>query len=290
MTPDYRQLSDEDLLDLVLYDKIEVQDIPPARMTRSFILEGSRQLQRFTKKLTPEQFTPEVQTIEIEHLLKSLSFVELATLPEKAGYAVVARLYLKRFSDNIHEIHPSYLTDDDIQTAILKNPDLVKLHNPALFVAALTPALANQLIEHDIAKIDMVDPWVITDESLKAGIHKRPLRLPHFGKGEAFRRLMALLKTGYWPDPDNNIWITYHKPRTVAEAVKNRLADHNQLADITLLDAYLCIQPLTSLKLHVSNNELLLRLMPWYPKEEVLSTFKENLVVVGDVFKADLGL
>lgn len=290
MTTDYHQLSDEDLLDFLRYGNIGVQDIPPERMTRSFIYEGCRQLTFFAKKLAPEQFSPEFQAIEIQHLLKAFSAVELATLPENAGYAKVTRLYLKRFPDNIHEIHPFYLTDEDIQTAILKNPSLVKLHNAPLFAAALTPALANQLIEQDIARIDMVDPWVITDESLKAGIHKRPLRLPHFGKGEAFRRLMALLKTGYWPDPDNNIWITYHKPRTVADAVRNRLADHNQLADITLLDAFLCIQPLASLKLHVSDNELLLRLMPWYPKEEVLSTFKENLVVIGDVFKTDLGL
>jgi hypothetical protein len=289
MALDSHHISDEDLLDLVRYAKIEVQDVPPARMTPALLLEGCRQLKHFAKKLTPEQFSPEIQAIEIDHLRKALSFVELSTLPTPASYAEVARLYLKRFSDNIHEIHPSFLTEGDIQTAILNNPDLVKLHNPSLFAAALTPTLANQLIEQDIAKIDLVDPWVITDQSLKAGIHKRPLRLPYFGKGEAFRRLMALLKTGYWPDPDN-IWFTYHKPRTVADAVRNRLADHNQLADITVLDAYLCIQPLAALKQHVSNNELLLHLIPWYPKEEVLSAFRENLVVIGDVFKSDLGL
>jgi hypothetical protein len=270
------------------YGKIEVQDIPPARMTPVFILEGCRQLHHLPKRLTLEQFSPQIQELEIARLRKVLSIAELATLSTQASYKEVARLYLKRFSDNIHEIHPSFLTEEDIQTAILKNPNLVKLQNPSVFASALTPALANQLIEQDIARIDMVDPWVITDESLKAGIHKKPLRLPHFGKGEAFRRLMALLKTGYWPD--NNIWINYHKPRTVADAVKNRLADQNQLADITLLDAYLCIQPLAALKQHVSNNELLLHLMPWFPKEEVLSTFKENLVVIGEVFKSDLGL
>jgi hypothetical protein len=290
MAPDYNQLSDEDLLDLVRYAKVEVQDIPQERMTRSLIYEGCRQLKFFAKKLTPEQFSPEIQTIEIENLLKSLSFVELATLPARAGYAAVARLYLKRYSDNIHEIHPSYLTDEDIQTAILNNPDLVKLHNPSLFVAALTPALANRLIEKNIAFISLVDPWVITDQSLKAGIHNKPLRLPYFEKGEAFRRLMALLKTGYWPDPNDTVWFTYHKPRTVADAVRYRLADSNQLADNTVLDAYLCTQPLATLKQHVNHNELLLHLMPWYPKEEVLSTFKENLVVIGDVFKTDLGL
>lgn len=288
MPLDCSLLTDEDLIELLSEAKIGIQDIAPERLTDAFLLEGCRQIEDFSHQLSLDQFFPAVQRFEAQHLRKALYAKQRNELPEDASYAEVVKSYLGLFPINIYAIHPSFLSAEDVSFAIHKNPRTVKTQNPKLWATLMNPALANSLIEKDLATIDLVDPWVLTDESLIAGIRNKPLRLPNFNNGEPFRRLIQFIKNGHWPN--DGVWIALEKPKTVSDAVQVRMSGDTGLATNTLLDAYLCTHPLASLERHVKDNDLLMRLITHYPKEDVLSTFKENLVVVGKLFQEDLGL
>lgn len=292
---EFTQMSDEDLLELLLMGRLQVIEIDKSRLTEAFLIEACRQSSFIFRQLPFDLCTQAVQAVEVKNLIENLRSeireIMCREVGQNPSYEETIPYYLSSRPSGINHIHPNFLLDEHIKVAILSDPGQFKKQRPKEFDEHVDSITASEIVRQNIAHVGLVPIDMVSDDAIRKGISDRPLRLPYFGEGKPFQRLVKLVKSGYWPE--EGIWII-KRPKGIEHAAELRLAATGTNSDITLLDAYLCSHPLKELKDRIKghdySDDLLVKLATHYPKDDVLKVLSDNLPVIGKIFSTDLGL